>query len=38
MRVSEDKDGKEVKRPTYFAVFDADEMQSRARAFKKGAA
>ena len=38
MRVSEDKDGKEVKRPTYFAVFDADEMQARARQYKKSAA
>ena len=38
MRVTEDKDGKEVKRPTYFAVFDADEMQARARQYKKSAA
>ena len=38
MRVVEDEDGKEVKRPSYFAVFDADEMQARARQYKKSAA
>lgn len=38
MRVVEDEDGKEVKRPSYFAVFDADEMQDRARAYKTAAA
>ena len=38
MRVVEDEDGKEVKRPTYFAVFDADEMQDRARQYKTRAA
>ena len=38
MKVYEDKDGKENKRPAYFAVFDADEMQARARQYKKSAA
>ena len=38
MRVVEDEDGKEVKRPSYFAVFDADEMQARARQYKTDAA
>jgi len=38
MRVVEDEDGKEVKRPSYFAVFDADEMQARARQYKTAAA
>ena len=38
MRVVEYEDGKEVKRPSYFAVFDADEMQARARQYKKSAA
>jgi|TARA_B100001057_G_scaffold251159_2_gene251381 hypothetical protein len=35
MRVTEDAEGKEVKKPVYFAVFDADEMQARARQSKR---
>ena len=34
-RLEEDEDGKEIKRPVYFSVFNADDFAARAKVAKK---